>query len=451
MDIEGLNRAAWDKAVEEGENPYTQVVSSQQIADARAGSWTIQLSEQRTVPAEWFPPLADLRVLCLAGGGGQQAPILAAAGAEVTLLDGSARQLGQDAFVAERDGLELRLVQGNMADLSAFGDASFDLVVNPVSTLFVPDVGRVWRECRRVLGSHGVLIAGFMNPDEFVFDPDALDERGEFVVKYPLPYVEHETLDTPALEARIGAGAMFHFSHTLEAQLGGMIDAGFVLAGFYEDRRTEADGNPIRFYLPSQFVVRALAIDLDRPRDGGCFPSNRESKAMINSDTTSTGDTADTSRVARSTTVLDEGELVNLQRCVELAEEALGSGDQPFGSVLVASGGEVLYEDRNREGAGDGTQHPEFAIARWAAQHCTESERAAATVYTSGEHCPMCSAAHAWVGLGRIVFASSADQTTRWYAEFGGAPSPVLPLPINAIAPGSTDHRARRTLRRHGP
>ena len=142
MDIEGLNRTAWDKAVEGGENPFTQVVSSQQVADARAGSWAIRLSAQRTVPREWFPSLAGLRVLCLAAGGGQQAPILAAAGAEVTLLDGSPRQLGQDAFVAERDGLELRLVQGDMADLSAFGDASFDLVVNPVSTLFVPDVVR---------------------------------------------------------------------------------------------------------------------------------------------------------------------------------------------------------------------------------------------------------------------------------------------------------------------
>jgi SAM-dependent methyltransferase len=261
MDIEGLNRAAWDKAVEGGDNPYTQVVSSQQVADARAGSWAIHLSEHRTVPREWFPSLGGLRVLCLAGGGGQQAPILSAAGAEVTLLDGSPRQLSQDAFVAERDGLALRLVQGDMADLSAFGDASFDLVVNPISTLFVPDVGKVWRECRRVLVSDGVLIAGFMNPDEFVFDPDALDERGEFVVKYPLPYVEHDTLDAAALQARIAAGKMFHFSHTMEAQLGGIIDAGFVITGFYEDRRTEEDGNPIRFYMPSQFIVRAVATD----------------------------------------------------------------------------------------------------------------------------------------------------------------------------------------------
>jgi SAM-dependent methyltransferase len=124
------------------------------------------------------------------------------------ILSPAPRQLGQDAFVAERDGLELRLVLGDMADLSAFGDASFDLVVNPISTLFVPDVGKVWRECRRVLVNHGVLIAGFMNPDEFVFDPDALDERSEFVVRYPLPYVEYETLDAATLEARIAAGCV---------------------------------------------------------------------------------------------------------------------------------------------------------------------------------------------------------------------------------------------------
>lgn len=261
MDIEGLNRAAWDKAVDGGDNPYTQVVSSEQVAAARAGPWSLRLSERRSVPREWFPPLAGRQVLCLAGGGGQQAPILAAAGAEVTLVDGSRRQLDQDAYVAERDDLHLRLVQGDMADLSAFPDASFDLVVNPISTLFVPDVGRVWRECRRVLRPQGVLIAGFMNTDEFVFDPEALDERGEFVVRYPLPYVEHETLGAAELEARIAAGEMFHFSHTMEALLGGLIDAGFLIAGFYEDRRTEEDGNPIRFYMPSEFVVRALADD----------------------------------------------------------------------------------------------------------------------------------------------------------------------------------------------
>jgi SAM-dependent methyltransferase len=257
VDIEAANRAAWDVAVERGDNPYTQVVSTEQVTAARAGSWTIHLSETRPVPAEWFPPLDRLRVLCLASGGGQQAPILAAAGARVTLLDASPRQLGQDAYVAERDGLDLELVQGNMADLSAFPDETFSLVVNPVSTLFVPDVAPVWRECRRVLPSGGILMTGFMNPDEFVFDPDALDNRREFVVRYSLPYVEHETLSQAQRQDRIAAGEMFHFSHTMEAQLGGILRAGFVITDFYEDRR--ADDNPIQFFMPSTFVVRAVA------------------------------------------------------------------------------------------------------------------------------------------------------------------------------------------------
>ncbi len=259
MDIKNLNQKAWDQAVAVGDNPYTRVVSSQAVADARTGSWSIQVSGVRTVPMDWFPPLEGLPVLCLASGGGQQAPILAAAGARVTLIDASEGQLGQDASVAKRDGLDLTLIQGDMADLPMLADESFGLVVNPVSTLFVPDVAPVWRECRRVLRPGGTLIAGFMNPDEFVFDPYALDERGEFVVKYPLPYVEHETLSPDELEARIAAGSMFHFSHTMEAQLGGMLAAGFVITGFYEDRRPESDGNPIRFYQPSDYVVRAIA------------------------------------------------------------------------------------------------------------------------------------------------------------------------------------------------
>lgn len=125
-----------------------------------------------------------------------------------------------------------------------------------------------------------------------------------------------------------------------------------------------------------------------------------------------------------------------LKRCVELAAEAADAGDQPFGSVLVNASGEVLFEDRNRTSGGDQTRHPEFAIARWAAEHLSPDERAKCTVYTSGEHCPMCSAAHAMVGLGRIVFASSSDQLRSWRRELGlGGKSLISPLPINAVAP----------------
>ena len=132
-----------------------------------------------------------------------------------------------------------------------------------------------------------------------------------------------------------------------------------------------------------------------------------------------------------------EADLPHLRRCVELATEAVEAGDFPFGSVLVAEDGTVLAEDRNREmTTGDPTRHPEFALARWAATNMTPRERAAATVYTSGEHCPMCAAAHGWVGLGRIAYATSSEQLGVWLAELGVSPAPVLPLAITEVVPG---------------
>lgn len=124
-----------------------------------------------------------------------------------------------------------------------------------------------------------------------------------------------------------------------------------------------------------------------------------------------------------------------LLRCIALAKEALDAGDQPFGSVLVNAEGLIMAEERNRIADGDNTQHPEFALARWAAKHLTVDERAQATVYTSGEHCVMCAAAHAWVGLGRIVYVSSTEQLVSWLAEFNAPPAPVKPLAINQVAP----------------
>jgi tRNA(Arg) A34 adenosine deaminase TadA len=134
--------------------------------------------------------------------------------------------------------------------------------------------------------------------------------------------------------------------------------------------------------------------------------------------------------------MVDDADLAHLRRCVELARAALDAGDEPFGSVLVDDGGRVRFEDSNHVAGGDATQHPEFAIARWAAVHLTPDERAAATVYTSGEHCPMCAAAHAWVGLGRIVYASSSAQLRAWLADLGVPPAPVRALPVNEVAPG---------------
>ncbi|GAA1074688.1 nucleoside deaminase [Nocardiopsis metallicus] len=133
--------------------------------------------------------------------------------------------------------------------------------------------------------------------------------------------------------------------------------------------------------------------------------------------------------------MVDETDLRYLRRAVDLAATALDKGDEPFGSVLVGADGTVLFEDHNHVAGGDATQHPEFAIARWAAENLSPPDRAASTVYTSGEHCPMCSAAHAWVGLGRIVYASSAEQLCSWLARWGVVSAPVRPLPITEVAP----------------
>ncbi|MDX3382012.1 nucleoside deaminase [Streptomyces niveiscabiei] len=135
---------------------------------------------------------------------------------------------------------------------------------------------------------------------------------------------------------------------------------------------------------------------------------------------------------------MKDSELGHLRRAVQLAADALDTGDEPFGSVLVGADGTVLAEDHNRVASGDRTRHPEFELARWSAAQMTPEERAAATVYTSGEHCPMCAAAHAWVGLGRIVYVASSEQLGAWLTELGVPAPPVRTLPVHEVAPGVT-------------
>ncbi|HLR43125.1 MAG TPA: nucleoside deaminase [Pseudogracilibacillus sp.] len=131
--------------------------------------------------------------------------------------------------------------------------------------------------------------------------------------------------------------------------------------------------------------------------------------------------------------MITDTDMKHLRRAVDLAKKALEKGDEPFGSVLVSAEGEVLAEDHNHVAGGDHTQHPEFFLARWAAENMTPEERSNAIVYTSGEHCPMCAAAHGWVGLGRIVYASSSEQLVEWMTEMGIGPSPVYNLPIEEV------------------
>ena len=134
--------------------------------------------------------------------------------------------------------------------------------------------------------------------------------------------------------------------------------------------------------------------------------------------------------------MITDDDIKYLRRSIELAAEALEAGDEPFGSVLVDGDGKVMNEDRNRANTVDATYHPEIAVARWAAKNMTLEARAKAVVYTSGEHCAMCSAAHAWAGLGRIVYVSSSKQLGDWMKEMGvESTSPIKPLSIQDVAP----------------
>ena len=257
MDIREHNRVAWDKEVER-RNKWTVPVSIGVIAAAKQGQWEILLTPSQPIPRAWFPDLEDLDVLCLASGGGQQAPIMAAAGAKVTVLDNSPMQLEQDRLVAVRHALPVTTVEGDMADLSMFSNQSFDLIVHPVSNIFVPDIRPVWEAAFRVLRRRGVLLAGFTNPAVYLFDYDLADRTGILQVKYALPYSDLTSLTAAERQLHIETGTPLEFSHTLEDQIGGQLDAGFLLTGFYEDAYGEEENDPLTNYMPTFIATRAV-------------------------------------------------------------------------------------------------------------------------------------------------------------------------------------------------
>ena len=252
MDIRRYNREKWDLQVERG-NPWTIPASPETITSARQGEWTVVLTEHKPVPREWFPQnLHGVDVLCLASGGGQQGPILATTGANVTVFDNSPRQLQQDRMVAEREGLMLITVEGDMRDLSVFGDGCFDLVFHPVSNCFCPEVRPVWSEAYRVLRSGGQLLAGFNNPDLYIFDFN-LEEQGVFEVKNELPFDAIKLSDAER-QRLFGKDDPLEFSHSIAEQIGGQLEAGFLLAGLYEDQMS----TPIGKYMPGYFATQAI-------------------------------------------------------------------------------------------------------------------------------------------------------------------------------------------------
>jgi SAM-dependent methyltransferase len=254
MDIRSYNRDAWNREVEGGKNRWSQPVDAETIARARQGEFSILLTENIPAPQRWFPPLKGADVLCLASGGGQQGPVLAAVGANVTVFDNSPAQLKQDQLVAERESLSIHTVEGDAADLSAFGNESFDLVFNPVSTVFMPDVRPVWKECYRVLHHGGILMTGSMNPVHYIFDLYKADE-GILEVAHSIPYSDLTSISKEDLEEHMEKGLPFEFGHSLTDLLGGQCDAGFVITDLYEDYMLDS---PLHHHHPTYIATRAI-------------------------------------------------------------------------------------------------------------------------------------------------------------------------------------------------
>lgn len=260
MDIVEYNKRAWNRAVSE-KNRWTVPVSPEEIARAREGKWRVVLTPSKPVPFDWFPHregrMDGVRLLALASGGGQQAPLFAAAGADVTVFDNSPAQLGQDRLVADREGLSLRAVEGDMKDLSAFADESFDFIFHPCSNGFVPDVRPVWKEAHRVLKRGGAMIAGFSNPVLYLVDTD-LDAKGIARLRYRAPYSDLTSLSDEERKKYVDRGEPLCFGHTLADQIGGQLDAGFRLAGFYEDSWGDPNAGALNGLMDCFIATRAL-------------------------------------------------------------------------------------------------------------------------------------------------------------------------------------------------
>ncbi len=260
MNTYEYNRNSWNLQSTEGCR-WSTPFSDEVIEAAKGGDWSVILTPNKPVPNSWFPSfprLEGVRLLALACGGGQQVPLFAAAGAEVTSYDASDVQLEKDAETCERNGLSVRTIQGDMADLSAIEDGKFDLIFNPVANVFAEKLEPIWKECHRVLKPGGSLLCGFMNPAFYLFDHEILEETGELVVKHRLPYSDLDDAAEEDLEDQIEAQLSVEFSHSWEEQLGGQCDAGFAITGFYEDD-WDRESSGLQGWMPMFAATRAIA------------------------------------------------------------------------------------------------------------------------------------------------------------------------------------------------
>lgn len=248
MSYQEINARTIDSWVKEGWE-WGQPIDHATFQAAKNGVWDVKLTPTKFVPHEWFGTLQGKKILGLASGGGQQMPIFAALGADCTVLDYSEEQLKSERIVAQREGYPIEIIRGDMTKRLPFADESFDLIFHPVSNCYVEEVKPIWRECYRVLKRPGILLAGMDNAINYLFDGEAEREVVNFLPFNPLKNPEQ----MKQLEQSNGG---VQFSHTLEEQIGGQLEAGFRLTHLYED--TNGSGRLHEMNIPCFIATRAV-------------------------------------------------------------------------------------------------------------------------------------------------------------------------------------------------
>ncbi len=253
MDYVSYNSDIWDHINECLVNK-SSAISHEEYLAANEGALHVTLAGIKEVPREWFPQLKGADVLGLACGGGQQCPIFAAHGANVTVTDISDRQLANEKYVAEREGYDIQIVKADLSKRFPFADASFDMIFNPVSNCYIEDIMPMWQECARVIRKGGVLMMAFVKEEHFMFEPDFKNED-VLISRHSLPFHPLRDLSEEQLKAKQAEQLPLAFSHTLTEQIGGLIKAGFEITDLFED----CDGGGLfDQYMNSYVAVRAV-------------------------------------------------------------------------------------------------------------------------------------------------------------------------------------------------
>ena len=248
-DYQEINAQTIDRWVEEGWE-WGRPISHEEYTAATKGIWDVKLTPVRTVPHEWFGDLKGKKILGLASGGGQQIPVFAALGAECTVLDYSERQLESERLVADREGYEVEIIRGDMTKPLPFDDESFDLIFHPVSNCYVKEVKPIWKECLRILKPGGILLSGVDHYINYIVD----SEEEKIVNHLPFdPLTDEE--QRKQLESE---DAGMQFSHTLEEQINGQLEAGFTLTALYED--TNGEGRLHELNIPTFLAMRSVKM-----------------------------------------------------------------------------------------------------------------------------------------------------------------------------------------------